>query len=156
VAYCLVADVEFAAGGPDRLLQLADWSRLGAADQAVIATAIRAAGGEIDAGACKLFAVPLGDVAAPLVVNQPTQVVRDKCAELALCLLLEKRGKLTSELVRRLEAVRTWIIDLAAGRTTPGTTPAPAHSPTMVPDQSTSSLPDEMALAKDKLGGALW
>jgi phage gp36-like protein len=154
--YCTTDDVEFAAGGPDRLLQLADWKRLGAADVGAINAAIRAAGGEVDAGACKLFAVPLGDAAAVDVAAQPSQVVRDKTAELALCLMLEKRGKLTADLIRRLEAVRAWIVDLAAGRTTPGTTPAPPHSPTMVPDQSTSVLPDEREVSKDKLGGVIW
>jgi phage gp36-like protein len=158
VAYCTTADVELAAGGGERLIAACDWKREGVVDVAMVAHWIEVAGSEIDGGAAKLHATPLGDVAAVDVALQPPPLARARCAELAFLLLVEKRGKLTDDNGRRLEAVRTWIADVGAGRTTLGV--STVRSP-MVVDQTVSTadgngLEAEREASRQALGGAIW
>jgi len=73
--YSSLADVEQAAGGAARMLQLADWGNNAAVDQDVVARAIVSADALIDTFASKLYHVPF---------NPVPPIIKDFSAELAM------------------------------------------------------------------------
>lgn len=83
MAYSTQSDLEFAVGGTDRLIQLADWDSDGTADAAVVAKAIAKADGEIDSYLRVRYATP---------VATPSQTLITLSAEWAIYLLRKARN----------------------------------------------------------------
>jgi len=149
--YSLQADVEQAAGGAKRMIQIADWDSDGVADPVVIANAIAAADALIDSFASKRFTVPLNPV--------PPAIQRCS-AELARIMIVRDRSMLTDDLQRRWEELagtetgkEGWLYRLATGVVTPGGDPLPLKHGTMSADSVTTELPSDREESRCKLGG---
>jgi phage gp36-like protein len=116
--YASRQDLECAAGGADRLTELADWNRDGVADDDAIEKAQAKAEGLIDSYAALRYAVPIA---------APSQVMIQHAAEETIFQLKLRRGMVTQadadERVVRLE----WLDRLSQGKVRPSD-PAPPKS----------------------------
>ncbi len=139
MAYCSQADVEYVAGGAERLRQMSDYDRDGVADADAISTAIARASSWIDAHARKQSLVPFDPV---------PEFVRWLCAEEAVYLL--KRTRTDDDREDHLERERL-VQGLASGKVTPGTDPAPTGS-THLRGRYTDR-PSDKKVSRDKLKG---
>lgn len=122
MAYASRKDIEHAAGGAVRLVQLADWDGDGVADDDVIASARDKAEGIIDSYAAMRYAVP---------VARPSRTFVQLAAEETVYWLRERRGRLddTHHLARDLRL--QWLVQLAKGRVRPSE-PLPPKSRAVV------------------------
>lgn len=151
MAYSVQADVEQAAGGSKRLIQIADWDSDGVADATVITNAIAAADALIDSFASKRFHVPMSPV--------PPVIVRCS-AELARIMMARDRAMMSEELQTRWEELagtetgkEGWLFRLATGVVTPGGDPLPLKHGTLSVDSVTTELPHDREESRRKLGG---
>lgn len=124
MAYSTIADVQQAAGGAKRLLQLSDFDGKNAVDNAIVERAIARADALINVYVHKRYGV---DLEAPV-----PQVVVDLSAEEAVFALKKDRGMLTAEDIElhkeRLERLEA----IARGQITLGVSPQPAKSELVV------------------------
>jgi phage gp36-like protein len=152
VAYCTQAQVQTAAGGANRLLQIANRTNATTIDAtaiAFIADNIAYADSMIDSYAAKRYAVPFFPV--PPIIGRMSA----KIAALYMC---RSTGMITAvetdELVS-IEGKDGWLIRLARGEVSCGVEPSPpAHS--IVVDKAGSEptrQPNPPELTRDKLGG---
>ncbi len=149
--YCVQADIQNAAGGAKKLLQLADWDNNNAIDPAVITDAIAAADALIDSFAAKRFSVPF---------NPVPEIIKRVSAELAMLSIARNRTGFTADMQKRWDELAStergregWLHQLATGVVTPGGDPLPAKHSTMAPDSVETTLPSERDVSRDKLGG---
>ena len=121
MAYSTQDDVQMAAGGEKKLLELSDIETEGEINAEVVAQAVADADAEIDSYARQRFSVPFNPVPA---------IVRQKSAEEAAFLLKQRRqGSFIDD--RDLAARQTrldWLRDLSRGLVTPGLAASPTKS----------------------------
>ncbi len=116
--YATQAQIQAAAGGLEKLVQLADWNKDGAVDAEAIAFAQDAADGWINSFAAVRYAVP--------IENPTSTLVQFAAAEAVYQLRLSRKAldqHDEEERARRLE----WMKLLSAGKVRPSD-PAPAKS----------------------------
>lgn len=151
MAYCTQADMQNAAGGAKRFLQLTDWDNNNAIDAQVITDAIAEADSRIDEAAAKLYTVPFNPVPEP---------IKRRSAEIALLITIRRRlgfdeshQKWWDELTSSKKGEEGWLLLLANGVVTPGTDPMPVKHSTMAVDSVDTKLPTDRDVSRDKLGG---
>jgi phage gp36-like protein len=151
MAYSVQADVENAAGGAQRLKELADWDNNNTVDAGVVAAAIATADGLIDSFATKHFTVPF---------NPVPETIKRASARLAKWEIVRSRRALTDDEQRDYDQLagtqkgnEGWLLLLAQGVVTPGGDPLPTKHSTMAPDTVETSLPSDRDVSRDKLGG---
>jgi phage gp36-like protein len=143
MAYVSLTDVELAAGGPQKLLQLADWSGAGSVDQAVIAAAIAEAVATVNRAIQLRYGVPLGDPVP--------QVVRTLVAREAVFAMKLSRGMVSeADQLAHDERMAT-LKSISEGRTALGVTPVPLKS-TYVVDR-VSDQADNAPVSRESLKG---
>lgn len=119
MAYSTQTDVQHAAGGAERLLQLSDWDRDGLSDAAAIAQKIAEADAWINSYVGQKRSVP---------VASPPDILRLCSAREAVFLMKVDRGMATDDdRVGHSERER-WLEGVAAGKISLGVEPAPAPS----------------------------
>lgn len=143
MAYCEQGDVENAAGGPDRLVQLVDYDADGNPDADELADAIAAAGTLIDSYAQRKYRVPLDPV---------PEVVRIKCAREVVYQLRDAKDILTDRDVARHDELLQWLQDLARGIASLGTSPDGATSSEILDEAGGRDEADE-TITRDSLKG---
>lgn len=152
MAYCTQAQVQTAAGGATRLLQLANRTNATTLDATALAFVddnIAYADSMIDSYAAKRYAVPFAPV-PPIVARMS--------AKLAALFMARSTGMITqaeTDELASLEGKDGWLIRLSRGEVSCGVDPVPtAHS--MVIDKAGSEpsrTKAEPELTRDKLGG---
>jgi phage gp36-like protein len=120
VAYCTETDVQIAAGGPAKLLELVDQDGNGTADDGVLDAAIEAAQAEMDPYLEKQVKVPLSD---PIPSD-----VKWRCAKLAVLFLREARGSVSDEHIKEREQHVAWLDGVASGKIALAVDPQPTKS----------------------------
>lgn len=150
MAYSTQTDVEQAAGGAIRLLQLVDWDNNNAIDAARLAAAIAKADSLIDSYAVKHYKVPFATV-PPIITTHS--------ADLAMLYLVRSRGPLSDveqdlwdSIAGTDEKKPGWLLLLAKGIVTLGVDPAPPASE-MVVDQVETAMPTDRDVSREKLAG---
>lgn len=116
--YASNTDLEHAAGGADRLLQLTDWNHDGAPDPTVVAEALAQADAFIDQYLSLRYATPIAN---------PSPVLRGYAAEHAVYWLRQTRGGVSEEENRQLENRQRQLEQMRDGRLRPDDT-APQRS----------------------------
>lgn len=116
--YTSQTDIENAAGGNARLVQLADWEGQGAVDAAVIAAVQAAADGWIDGFLNKLYATP---------IPNPTSTLVQLAAEECVYQLRLRRGQVSEEDQQRRDKRQELLLLMNKGVVRPSN-PAPAKS----------------------------
>lgn len=118
MTYASQSDIETAAGGAARLVELADWDADGTADAAAIAGVQAATDGWIDSYAALRYAVPIESPTATLV-----QVAADEC----VYRLRQRRGMVGEADEQRHKEREAWLVHLSKGLVRPSD-PAPSKS----------------------------
>ena len=142
MAYCTQSDVQIAAGGPDRLLQLADPSGSGVIDAAYVTRAIEQAAGWIDGFAQKLYDVP---------VNPVPPALRDVNADEAVFLLKSRRDMVNELDVKLHDARKELLEQFRDGHNTLGVTVRPTKSALVVDRQT--ERPSDKAVSREATKG---
>lgn len=140
--YCTQADVENAAGGADKLIQLSDLENTGLLDVAVVQKAIDAASQLVDMYVGRRFFTA---VSTPTWL---TEIVADE----AVYRLRSRRNIVHEEHRLAHEERLTVLRDIGAGRAVPGVDPQPPKSSdviTQVVEVDSSVHP----VTRDNLGG---
>lgn len=137
--YTTIQDLENAAGGAARFVQITDWDGDGFPDADAIAAAQARADGLVDSYAAKRYAVPVREPSAALV-----QVAADE----TIFQLLVRRGQ-ASDIDREERDIRiAWLDALSEGKVRPSD-PAPRRS-SAVADRYRSS---ERAVSRGQMKG---
>jgi phage gp36-like protein len=118
MAYITDDDLELAAGGAARLVEIADIDADGVADPAVLAGAIAAACGWIDGYLRVRFATPIAS---------PTDTVKAQIADEAIFWIIKRRRMTTEQDVLDKTARDLWARSIADGKLRPDE-PNPAPS----------------------------
>lgn len=121
MAYATTTQIQIAAGGAARYVQLFDWDADGVADATVVAQIQAEVDAWIDSYAGRRFAVP---------ISSPTQALTLAAAEEVVYRALVKRGMAGPDHVQLHEVRRAWLKDLADGRVVPSD-PPPARASTV-------------------------
>lgn len=141
MAYASQTDIEMAAGGADKLVQLADWDGDGDVDATVIAAAQAYADGLIDSYARRRYATPIAS---------PTSTLVAKAAEECIYWMRERRSiRSEDDRVSHDERI-AWLRDLSNGLVRPDE-PLPTKSTAVrsaIVDRSTQDV------SRDGLKGA--
>ena len=143
MAYALQTDVELAAGGAQRLLQLADYSGIGVVNPNVVAAAVAEAEMIVNRSIQLRYNVPLAD---PV----PT-VVRQLVAREAVWLMKLARDMTTEADLVAHEERRKVLEDIGAGRMSLGVYPSPLKSSGVV--DRTSGQADNAPVSRESLKG---
>lgn len=142
--YCTSTDVALAAGGDERLRELADWDGDEVADSPVLVQAIASADGWIDGVLSKRFSVPLAD-------EDVTELIKTISMEEAVFLMKKWRDMAgeneREDHLERLESLRR----IGTGEGSTGSDPQPPKS-TQVVDRSAVRATDKAA-SRDALKG---
>ena len=125
MAYCTVTDVELAAGGSERLVELADVEDDGALNFTALAAAIASSDAWIDSYLQRRHAVPLASV--------PERVKRFSAQE-TIYVLKQARNAVTDEDKEQHDERREWLVDVSKGVASVGVDPAPTKSTAIVPE----------------------
>ncbi len=120
MAYASTTQIQIAAGGADRYVQVFDWDADGVADATVLAQISAEADAWIDSYAGRRYAVP---------IESPSQVLTLHAAEEVVYRALSKRGMAGPEADKRHEQRVQWLRDLSAGKVVP-TDPPPTKAST--------------------------
>lgn len=99
--YATQTDLEVAAGGAERFVQLADWDGDGVADEAVIAYAIAAADSFVDSFGAIAGQTPIDPVTSPILASV--------AADEAVYLIREKRGLMSERDIAAREKRIEWL-----------------------------------------------
>lgn len=143
MAYVTTTDLELAAGGAERLVQLADYSGAGSANEEVLASVIAEAEAVVNKALHFRYAVPLAE---PI-----PQAVKSLVAREAIWLMKLARDMVSdADLTAHEERMHT-LQDIGAGRLTLGVYPAPLKS-THVVDR-VSGPADDAPVSRDSLKG---
>ncbi len=124
--YSVIADVERAAGGREKLIQLSDLVGAGQIDQTVIDKAIEEADSWINSFFQHRFAVPIDPAELP-------EMIRRLSAREAVYLMKEDRQGLTDFDKERHDERRDWLDGVRRGEISPGLDPRPTQSTSVVP-----------------------
>jgi phage gp36-like protein len=117
MAYCTQTDIQHAAGGSDRLVELADYDGDGSVDAAVITSVQAEVDGWIDSYFALRYSVP---------VDSPTStVVQLAAAECVYRLKGRRQGLLGDDDRREHDERKEWLLHAAKGLVRPSD-PAPA------------------------------
>jgi phage gp36-like protein len=138
MAYSTITDVEHAAGGNDRLLQLTDWGEDSAVGEAAVEKAIAEADAWIDSIVGKRVETPLGEV-HPLIqmISSSEAVFR----------LRSYRSMISdADMLLHKEREET-LKDIAAGRITLGDVPKSRH----IVDRQTAT--NDVAISRARMRG---
>lgn len=147
MAYATQTDVENAAGGAAKLIELADWDADGSVDAAVLTDAIAAADEWINSYAQRRYDVPFATT---------PDIVRRFAAQEAVYRLRLGRNALTDADQVRHEELREWLDNLARGIVSVGVDPEPAASDAHVAqesDRETDIDSDEGKISRESLKG---
>lgn len=117
MTYSTLSDLEAAAGGGSRLLDLADWNGDGQVDEDVVARTQADADGWIDAHLRKFAPADLAALRA-----SPTATIRRIAAAETIALLRERRGMISPEDLELRKARRIELEDMRADRLRPADT----------------------------------
>lgn len=140
--YCTSVELAFVAGGAEKLVDLTDRDKDGAADADVIEAAIERAGKKIDEYAAKQYLVPMDPV---------DDGIKWRCAEIAVFLLRQDLGSDAEGQVKAWEGHQKWLEDLAAGNVVVASTPQPTKSTMRI---DAAKKPTLRTVTRDKLKGA--
>ncbi len=141
--YATRADVEIAAGGTARLLQISDFDSDGKEDVDLVDRALDDAEALINSYVRKKREVPLP---API-----PNVIRSMAANLAVYNLKAWRDAITEADALQQEQRIAWLENLAAGKVDLGINPAPPASPHNQP--SATDRPTAKAVSRENLKG---
>ncbi len=139
--YATQAQIQIAAGGADKLVQLADWDHDGVVDADVLAQAQAAADGWIDGYARSRFATPIA---------VPSSTLIRVAAEEAVYWMRKQRSMLSEDDRKDHEERERWCKDLSAGRVRPDE-PLPAQSTAV--QSAWVDRPDEQPVSRERLQG---
>lgn len=120
MAYTTQDDLNDAAGGAARFIELADWDADGTADADVVARAQADADGWVDAHLRKFAPADLAALRAT-----PTPTIRRIAAAEVVALLRERRHGLTSDEIELRKARRIELEDMRADRLRPADVRSP-------------------------------
>jgi len=137
--YAEQSHVEMAVGGPDRLVQLADWDGDGVVDSGVVIAAQAAADSLIDSYARKRYATPFAN---------PSETVRRVAAEECVYWLRQARGMVGPTEIEERKVRLAWLESMSKGDVRPDE-PAPAKSTAV----RTVWKPSERAVSRRNLKG---
>lgn len=118
MAYASITELQHAAGGPDRLLQLADWDADGIIDGPVIDQALAQADAFLDQYLSLRYATP---------ITAPSPALRGLAAEQAIYWIRQARLQVGEEENRQLENRQRQLELMSQGRLRPDE-PLPARS----------------------------
>lgn len=138
--YATQTQIQLAAGGASRLVELADWDGDGVADADVIAQAQSAADGWIDGYARVRFATP---------ISAPSSSLIRVAAEEAVYWLRKQRNMITDDYRLDHEERERWCKDMASGKVRPDE-PLPTKSTAV---RSAYVSGDERPVSREKLRG---
>lgn len=141
MAYCAQTDVEFAAGGYDRLVELTDLDAAGDVNTDVLAAAIADADAWINGYLQRRHAVPLASVPA---------LVKAASAQETVYRLKVARRSATTEDKEQHEERLAWLRDVAKGLASVGVDPQPTKSTSVVPEVIERSS-DDFPLSREGL-----
>lgn len=144
MAYASTSQIEIAAGGRTRLIELADHDADGAVDAAVIAQACASVDGMIDSYCGTRYSAPLAT---------PSDVLRELAASEVVYKLHEQRGNVQSDSpMHRAHLERIgWLEKVSRGLVNP-TNPLPASS-----DGARASWVERSeGVTRDSLKGGPW
>lgn len=141
MAYASTQEIEIAAGGADRLVQLLDWDNNGIVDPAVIAQLQVEVDSWIDSYAGRRFSVP---------IQSPSAVLRLHAAEEAVYRARLKRGTVSEEATQAHQDRLQWLEGLAKGLVVPSD-PEPSPATTV---RSAWVSRDENSISREKMRGA--
>ena len=136
MAYASQSDIETAAGGAVRLVELADWDADGVADATAIAAVQAATDGWIDSYAAVRYAVP---------VASPTDTLIQVAAEECVYRLRQRRGMASEGDEQRHKEREAWLVHLSKGLVRPSD-PAPAKS---------DAVPEDLSMRRTQLPPSL-
>lgn len=137
--YTVTQDLEQAAGGAARLVELADWDGDGEADAAALAAAQAKADGLIDSYAAMRYATPIAS---------PSAILVQQAADEAIYQLKSRRGMVTAQDVEERTARMEWLEQLSKGRVRPDE-PLPPKSSAVAARHSISNR----AVSREKTKG---
>lgn len=143
MAYCTVTDLEQAAGGPDRLVQIADWNKDGIADADRMALAISGADAMIDAYCNKQYLVPMSPV-PPLIRDLSARIAIWRMRQPSNTIDPDTHGACAKDDLDMLKAIKDGEISL-------GVEPVPQASSMRVDAYTPAGTSRERSRAK--LGG---
>jgi phage gp36-like protein len=127
MAYATQTDVEGAAGGKEKLVQLTDVKGTGQVDTTSVTAAIAEAQSFVNSYLENRYAVPVDDA-------EVSEVIRHVVAREAVYILKERREALTGpDQERHAERIR-WLEDVRRGNISPGLDPRPQKSGHVVPE----------------------
>jgi phage gp36-like protein len=121
--YASLEELQYAAGGQDRLAQLTDWDDDGVPDDAAIAQALSQADAFLDQYLSLRYAVPIAN---------PSPVLRGYAAEQAIYWLRQVRGMVGEEENRQLENRQHQLELMRDGRLRPDEAAAFTNAPSVV------------------------
>lgn len=144
MAYASTVQIEIAAGGRARLVELADLDADSVADAAVIAQACNAVDGMIDSYCGTRYATPLA---------APSDVLRELAASEVVYKLHEQRGNVQSDSpMHRAHLERiSWLEKVSRGLVNPSS-PLPGPSSTM----RSAWVERTEGITRDSLKGGPW
>jgi phage gp36-like protein len=145
VPYASQTELEYAAGGADRLTQLTDWDDDGEPDQAAIDQALAQADAFLDQYLSLRYAVPIAN---------PSPVLRGYAAEQAIYWLRQVRGMVGEEENRQLENRQHQLEMMRDGRLRPDEA-APFTAASTVVATFVERNPDVEGVSKRNLKG-MW
>jgi phage gp36-like protein len=140
--YATAADVQVAAGGVKRLLQITDIDGDALEDTGVVDAALDEAEAMINSYARKKFEVPFTTV---------PEIIKRTAANLAVWVLKRNIDALTEQDSMTHDAQIEWLEGLASGKVDPGVTPSPTASAHNQP--STTDRPTSKAVSRENLKG---
>lgn len=124
--YAVEADVERAAGGEEKLIQLTDYELLGQVNSTRVTEAIDEAESVINSYLETRYEVPLTDA-------EVTEIIRRVTAREAVYILKEQREALTPADQTRHEERIAWLDEVRRGNVSPGIDPRPKKSSNVTP-----------------------
>lgn len=142
MAYSVQADLEEAARGSDRLIQLTDNEASGALNTVVMDAAIARADAWIDSFAQRKSKTPFTPV---------PDSIKYLSAEEAVYLLKRHRNMVTEPETAAHEERLEWLRDFAAGKVSAGTDPVSPKSTAVVPEVLIRS--DDEEISRESLKG---
>jgi phage gp36-like protein len=146
MAYADEENVERAAGGRKKLIQLTDLDNAGQVDEALLLDAIAEADSWINSYFEPRYAVPTA---------APSEIMRRVSAQLTVYILKQRREALTDADQTRFEDIVGWLNGVRRGEISPGIDPRPPES--TFAGQTTKGDREliDHALTRDKFEGYL-
>lgn len=144
MAYCTQTDVEHAAGGATKLLQLADFDADGVVDTAVLTAAIDEAEEWINSYCAKRYAVPF---------DTPPDIIVRECAREAVYRIKDSRLAATQRDHDTHDKREDWLEGISYGRISLGVDPPPTKASTVAPTVESDRTSVTGALNREDLEG---